>query len=138
MLHAGMFATPAIKASMAAVTEVVSNNDEEKTGGCVLPPCVIMKRGENLEDWGMRLRPNLPTALNALCALADLLKTFHASGYVYYGFKPANVAWYSEEKKWMLIDFACAARKGAPQHSMQAWSMHVRHVLCISPPRNKK
>jgi hypothetical protein len=109
----GMFATPAIKPSLGAIQEVVSNNEEEKTGGCVLPPCVIMKRGENLEDWAIRLHPNLPTSLNALCALADLLKTFHASGHVYYGFKPANVAWFAEEKKWMLIDFACAARKGA-------------------------
>jgi hypothetical protein len=111
-MHAGMFATPAIKSSMGSIHEVVSNNEEAKTGGCVLPPCVIMKRGENLEDWAMHLRPNLPTSLNALCALADLLKTFHGSGHVYYGFKPSNVAWFSEEKKWMLIDFACAARKG--------------------------
>jgi hypothetical protein len=108
-----MFANPAVKTSMGAIREVVANNEGESTGGCVLPPCVIMKRGENLEDWALRVHPNLPTSLNALCALAALLKEFHAAGHVYYAFKPSNVAWFSEEKQWMLIDFACAARKGA-------------------------
>lgn len=108
-----MYANPQVKLSMSAIREVVANNSGEATARCVLPPAIVMKRGEPLEEWAQRLRPNLPTALNALCAVAELLKDLHACGYIYYAMKPSNVAWFGDEKKWKLIDFACAARKGA-------------------------
>lgn len=108
-----MYANPQVKLSMSAIREVIPNNGGEATGSCVLPPAIVMKRGEPLEEWAQRLRPNLPTALNALCGIAQLLKDLHERGYIYYAMKPSNVAWFGDEKKWKLIDFACAARKGA-------------------------
>ena len=109
-----MYANPQVKPSMSAIREVVANNSGEATGTSVLPPAIVMKRGEPLEEWAQRLHPNLPTALNALCGIAELLRDLHERGYIYYAMKPSNVAWFADEKKWKLVDFACAARKGAP------------------------
>jgi hypothetical protein len=39
----------------------------------------------------------------------------HAAGFVLYGVKPANLAWYREERCWAIIDFGCCARIGAPR-----------------------
>lgn len=113
-----MFANPQVKPSMSAIREVVANNNGEATASCVLPPAIVMKRGEPLEEWAQRLQPNLPTALNALCGIAELLKELHGQGYIYYAMKPSNVAWFGDEKKWRLIDFACAARKGVPPSAL--------------------
>ena len=62
----GLYRSGAAAAAMGAVIAVVPNNEGAATGGCVLPPCVVTRRGESLEEWARRTRPNLPTALQAL------------------------------------------------------------------------
>jgi hypothetical protein len=109
----GLFADPKARALMPAVLDVVPNNDGQATGGVVLPPCVVMRKGESLEEWAARMKPNLPASLHALCQIVGLVKQLHEAGYVYYAVKPSNIAWYREEQCWALIDFGCAARAGA-------------------------
>ena len=33
------------------------------TEGCLLPPCIVMEKGDSLDDWSVRARPDFFTAL---------------------------------------------------------------------------
>jgi hypothetical protein len=63
--------------------------------------------------WVRRVKPNLPTALCALCQVAELLRDLHAAGYAYGAVKPTNVAWFANCRSWQLIDFSHMRRIGA-------------------------
>jgi hypothetical protein len=109
----GLYCSGTASAAMAPVLAVVPNNELVSTAGVTLPPCIVMRKGENLEDWAQRTRPNLPTALQALLQIAMALHEFHVIGYVYYAMKPSNVMYLLPEKQWVLSDFGCVGRKGA-------------------------
>ena len=111
---AALAATPALAPTMWTLVDTYPNDWGRAHAGAVLPACVAMRRGEPLDAWARRLRPNLPTALNALVQIAELLRDLHAAGYAYRNLKPSNVAWMSDEGRWALIDFACTMPTGAP------------------------
>lgn len=96
------------------IKDVIPNDWGLDNAGCILPPCIAMRRGETLDNWAMRIQPNLPTSLNALVKIAELVSELHVSGYVYRTLKPSNVAWFKSEKRWALIDFKCTVKQGDP------------------------
>ena len=51
--------------------------------------------------------------MQVLTHVSERLKDLHECGYVHRDIKPGNVMWLPRKKRWTLIDFGCAARKGA-------------------------
>jgi serine/threonine protein kinase len=107
-----------------------------------LPPCIVMERGESLQEWTHRAEPDMFTALavcpslsfapslmpsqpcrhsepcilmlQVLSNVAARLSDMHEAGFVHRDLKPANVMWLPRENRWTVIDFGCTARIGAP------------------------
>eukprot|EP00892_Ulva_mutabilis_P008121 jgi/Ulvmu1/5681/UM024_0028.1 len=77
-----------------------------------LPPCIVMEKGESLQDWSNRAEPDLFTSLAVLSNVAARLAVMHDVGYVHRDLKPANVMWLPRENRWTVIDFGCVARIG--------------------------
>eukprot|EP00892_Ulva_mutabilis_P004148 jgi/Ulvmu1/2104/UM125_0008.1 len=80
--------------------------------GRPMPPCIIMEKGESLQDWSNRAEPDLFTALAVLSNISQRLADMHDAGYVHRDLKPANVMWLPRENRWTVIDFGCVARIG--------------------------
>jgi eukaryotic-like serine/threonine-protein kinase len=82
--------------------------------GWRFPPFIVVERGESLNEWQARIRPDPPTTLQVLCHVIQRVKTMHELGMVHRDLKPANVLWRPLQHSWTLIDFGCAAEAGAP------------------------
>eukprot|EP00892_Ulva_mutabilis_P010359 jgi/Ulvmu1/7696/UM038_0128.1 len=80
--------------------------------GRPLPPCIVMEKGESLQDWSERAEPDLFTSLSVLSNISTRVADMHDAGYVHRDLKPANVMWLPRENRWTVIDFGCAARIG--------------------------
>eukprot|EP00892_Ulva_mutabilis_P004168 jgi/Ulvmu1/2122/UM127_0007.1 len=106
--------------------EVVCDGGAElvDSRGRPLPPCIVMEKGESLQDWSERASPDMFTALAVVSNLSKRLADMHDAGYVHRDLKPANVMWLPRENRWTVIDFGCAARIGvlAPLHFTLAYA----------------
>eukprot|EP00892_Ulva_mutabilis_P011411 jgi/Ulvmu1/8642/UM046_0047.1 len=80
--------------------------------GHALPPCIAMEKGESLDEWSRRAKPDLFMAVTVLANVAARLRDMHAAGYAHRDLKPPNVMWLPRENRWTVIDFGCAARIG--------------------------
>eukprot|EP00892_Ulva_mutabilis_P006547 jgi/Ulvmu1/4264/UM194_0004.1 len=94
--------------------------------GRPLPPCIVMEKGESLQDWSNRAEPDLFTALAVLSNISKRLADMHAAGYVHRDLKPANVMWLPRQNRWTIIDFGCVACIGAQSP--------VSYTLAYAPP----
>jgi hypothetical protein len=81
--------------------------------GIPYPPCIIVERGEALDEFVRRHKPDFPTVLQILGHVAERMRQLHSEGYVHRDLKPANILWRPRSYSWTLIDFGCAARIGA-------------------------
>eukprot|EP00892_Ulva_mutabilis_P005729 jgi/Ulvmu1/3528/UM163_0010.1 len=80
--------------------------------GRPLPPCIVMEKGESLEDWSERAEPDRFTAIAVLSNISKRLADMHDAGYVHRDLKPANVILLPRQNRWTIIDFGCVARTG--------------------------
>eukprot|EP00892_Ulva_mutabilis_P002882 jgi/Ulvmu1/12595/UM092_0025.1 len=80
--------------------------------GAPMPPCIVMEKGEALDVWCDRRKPDLGQAYVVIQHIAKRLADLHAAGYAHRDLKPSNVMWLPRENRWTLIDFGCAARIG--------------------------
>jgi hypothetical protein len=48
--------------------------------GWVFPPCIIVERGESLDEWALRIVPDFPTILTVLCHVLARLEQLHKAG----------------------------------------------------------
>eukprot|EP00892_Ulva_mutabilis_P004417 jgi/Ulvmu1/2347/UM013_0195.1 len=80
--------------------------------GNPLPPFVIMERGESLDEWSRRRKPDMWAAMPVLANIAKRLEDMHNAGYAHRDLKPGNVMWLPRENQWTLIDFGAAGRIG--------------------------
>lgn len=51
--------------------------------GLLYPPCIVAERGEALDAWARRHRPDFPTILQILGHVAEHLAQLHAQGYAH-------------------------------------------------------
>jgi serine/threonine protein kinase len=76
-----------------------------------------LQKGESLDKWAthvnLKSRQHFVTILSVLIHLAQRLRALHEIGIVHRDLKPANVLWRPRAHEWTLIDFGCAAEKGA-------------------------
>jgi serine/threonine protein kinase len=52
--------------------------------------------------------------------MAERVCDLHARGWVHRDLKPANIMWLPRTNRWTVIDFGCAAPRGAPLLSIPA------------------
>jgi serine/threonine protein kinase len=73
-----------------------------------------MERGEALDEFVRRHKPDFPTILQILGHVAERMQQLHREGFVHRDLKPANILWRPRAHSWTLIDFGCASRIGMP------------------------
>ena len=129
---------------MAAILQVADNDDCAVTApnGWAFPPFTVMEKGEALDEWARRIKPDFPTVLMVLCHLCARLQQLHRAGVAHRDVKPANCLWRPRAHSWTLIDFGCAGEIGAvavhallPSISF-ANSPSQPPGLCTSPMRH--
>jgi hypothetical protein len=98
---------------MPIVKDLVPNAQGVATGGHVLPPCVVTRRGENLTAWVKREKPSRAKLVAALAEIAEALAAVHAQGLVYYALKPSDVIHLEGPSRWVLGDFSATMPAGA-------------------------
>jgi hypothetical protein len=61
-----LYDKPTLRSMMPAVIEVVSNADNRYAteDGFVFPPCLVVERGESLDEWARRIEPGFLTILS--------------------------------------------------------------------------
>ena len=60
-----LYADPALKESLPRVADMCPNEDGAAVDarGHPLPPCIVMERGESLDEWAIRCEPETPLTI---------------------------------------------------------------------------
>ena len=109
-----LYSNPVLRGMMPAITHIEPNTDSSARSmtGWPMPPCIVIERGESLDMWALRIKPDFTTILQVLTHVATRLQQLHESGLVHRDLKPGNVLWRPQHLAWTLIDFGCAAHTG--------------------------
>ena len=78
-----------------------------------MPPSIVIERGESLDKWALRIKPDFTTILQVLTHVCTRLQLLHENGLAHRDLKPGNILWRPKHLQWTLIDFGCAAPIGA-------------------------
>lgn len=110
-----LYQNPVLRNMMPAVTQIESNEDGRirSTSGWPMPPCIMIERGESLDKWALRIKPDFTTILQVLTHVCTRLQLLHDNGLAHRDLKPGNILWRPKHLQWTLIDFGCAAQIGA-------------------------
>eukprot|EP00892_Ulva_mutabilis_P002733 jgi/Ulvmu1/12460/UM009_0112.1 len=115
--------------------EGISGNEGGEAGdahGTPLPPFIAMEKGEALDEWSRRAKPDLFQSVAMLANIAKKLAGMHEAGYVHRDLKPGNVMWLPRENRWTIIDFGCVAKAGEQcgiAYSLRYTAPEVIHAL---------
>eukprot|EP00892_Ulva_mutabilis_P008345 jgi/Ulvmu1/5883/UM026_0003.1 len=80
--------------------------------GRPLPPCIVMQRGESLQDWLGRCTPGWHSACTVLLAVSQCMADMHAAGFVHRGLKPSNIMWLPRANRWHVTGFGRSVATG--------------------------
>lgn len=120
-----LYGNPVLRSMMPAITHIEPNTDGSARSitGWPMPPCIVIERGESLDKWALRIKPDFTTILQVLTHVVTRLQRLHDNDLVHRDLKPGNVLWRPQHLEWTLIDFGCAAHTGAPPPP--------RHLPCM-------
>jgi hypothetical protein len=107
-----LYANPSLLDFLPPTDDVSSNDSEPHVLGRVLPPMIVTERGESLDEWTHRCKPDFYMCIAIVGHLADRVKRIHGAGLVHRDLKPANVMWLPSVNGFAVIDFGSAARAG--------------------------
>lgn len=116
--EAELYESSIFKKLMPATLAVVDNADgAEHLGRYVFPPCIVIKKGQSLNEFASSNVADFITIFQTLMHVVRAVKVMHDMGYAHRDIKPGNILRRPGEHDWTLIDFGCAARIGAePLH----------------------
>eukprot|EP00892_Ulva_mutabilis_P004530 jgi/Ulvmu1/2449/UM136_0001.1 len=109
-----LYQVDVLRSMMPKVQLEVRNADgEERNGrGYPWPPCIVLEKGESLQEWKAKTKPAFSTIVDALSLITERLAQLHEAGWAHRDLKPGNVLRLPGQHSWTLMDFGCAARSG--------------------------
>jgi serine/threonine protein kinase len=106
----GLYSNPSLLDFLPPTDDVSSNDLEPHVLGRALPPMIVTERGESLDEWTHRCKPDFYMCLSIVGHLAERVKKIHGAGLVHRDLKPANVMWLPSVNGFTVIDFGSVAR----------------------------
>eukprot|EP00892_Ulva_mutabilis_P005563 jgi/Ulvmu1/3379/UM158_0002.1 len=111
-----LYKVDVLRSMMPAIRLGLSCEAEERSSrGYAWPPCIVIEKGESLQEWKAKTQPAFSTIVDALCLIAERLVQLHGSGWVHRDLKPGNILRLPGQHSWTLMDFGCAAQSGVHQ-----------------------
>jgi serine/threonine protein kinase len=111
--EAELYESSTFKKLMPATLAVVDNADgAEHLGRYVFPPCIVIKKGQSLNEFASSNVADFITIFQALMHVVRAVKVMHDMGYAHRDIKPGNILRRPGKHDWTLIDFGCAVRIG--------------------------
>jgi serine/threonine protein kinase len=107
-----LYGNPSLHDFLPPTDDVSSNDLEPHVLGRALPPMIVTERGESLDEWTHRCKPDYFMCIAIVGHLADRVKRIHGAGLVHRDLKPANVMWLPSVNGFTVIDFGSSARSG--------------------------
>ena len=77
-----------------------------------IAPCVILEKGEPLDEWVSRVAPDVTTSMTIMSHVVKVVIDLHQAGLVHRDLKPSNTIWLDSRKGFTVIDFGSAAVEG--------------------------
>eukprot|EP00892_Ulva_mutabilis_P003554 jgi/Ulvmu1/1570/UM110_0033.1 len=107
-----LYKVDVLRSMMPAIQMEMGNADgaARNSRGYPWPPCIVLEKGESLQEWKAKTQPEFSTIIDALCLITQRLEALHGSGWVHRDLKPGNVLRLPGQHSWTLMDFGCAAR----------------------------
>ena len=78
-----------------------------------IAPCVILEKGEPLEERVSRVVPDVMTSMTIMSHVVKNVIDLHEAGLVHRDLKPSNTIWLDSRQRFSVIDFGSAAVEGA-------------------------
>jgi hypothetical protein len=107
-----LYVNPLLLDFLPPTDDVSANDLEPHVLGHALPPMIVTERGESLDEWTRRCKPDFYMCISIVGHLAKRVKKIHDAGLVHRDLKPANVMWLPSANGFTVIDFGSAARAG--------------------------
>lgn len=108
-----LYRTPALASIMPDLLHASDNatGAVRSRSGYHFPPFLVLERGTTLKKWLDEDR-NFFEVTAMVEALARLLSSLHAAGYVHRDVKPDNVVLLMQSTKWRMLDLGICTRIG--------------------------
>jgi hypothetical protein len=112
-IEKGLYEDPSLRNFLPPPDDVRSNESEPHVLGRALPPMIVTERGESLDEWTCRCKPDFYMCISIVGHLVERVRKIHGAGLVHRDLKPSNVMWLPSVNGFTVIDFGSTARAGA-------------------------
>jgi hypothetical protein len=112
-IEKGWYEDSSLRDFLPPPDDVRSNESEPHVLGRALPPMIVTERGESLDEWTRRCKPDFYMCISIVGHLVERVRKIHGAGLVHRDLKPSNVMWLPSVNGFTVIDFGSTARAGA-------------------------
>jgi hypothetical protein len=111
-IEQGLYENPILLNFLPPTDDVSVNDLEPHVLGRSLPPMIVTERGESLDEWTRRCKPDFYMCISIVGHLVERVKELHGAGLVHRDLKPGNLMWLPSVNGFTVIDFGSTARAG--------------------------